>query len=384
MTPPPLLLVLSSSRGGSSVFVELLRRARALRHLPGEVNPLLRVAGLGYPDAGTPSDALDASHAEGPRAERFLRLLDAQAGWPGVADWSTFPRQVWERLAWQWPHLALRPDDVTAAVDAAWTLADDPPAFTRAVVNQLRRDYPVHAGLYDLPPVPDDPAPPPVAVLEEPPFVLLAPWKRVDDPELPVVIKAPSNAYRLDFYRRLFPRIRLIHLTRNPAASVNGLVDGWRHTGFHAFDVPPLAIEGYTDQVPGGDRWWKFDLAPGWEGWRDRSLLDVVAFQWVSAHRAILDWTAAHPEVDCLTLRFEDFLSDPVEVVSRMYRWLDTPVEGRVTAAARAGLPPVMATSAPRARRWFERAELLGPVLRRPDVVETAERLGYPDPRSWQ
>lgn len=42
-----------------------------------------------------------------------------------------------------------------------------------------------------------------------------------------------------------------------------------------------------------------------------------------------------------------------------------------------------MATSAPRSRRWFERAELLGPVLRRPDVVETAERLGYPDPRSW-
>jgi len=83
-------------------------------------------------------------------------------------------------------------------------------------------------------------------------------------------------------------------------------------------------------------------------------------------------------------VRFEDFLTDPVDTVSRVYTWLGQPAEGRVTAAARAGLPPVMATSAPRARRWFERAELLGPVLRRPDVVEIAERLSYPDPRSWQ
>ncbi len=383
MSPPPLILVLSSSRGGSSVFVELLRRARRLRHLPGEVNPLLRVAGLGFPDSGAGSDALDAGHAASPGADRFLRLLDAQAGWPGRADAAAFPQQVWERLAWQWPHVALRPDDVTNAVAACWALADDPPAFTRAVVDRLRRTYPLHAGLYDLPPVVGDPAPPPDAVLEEPPFVLLAPWQNGGDPTLPVVIKAPSNAYRLDFYARLFPDIRILHLTRNPGASVNGLVDGWRHTGFHAYDVPPLAIDGYSDLVPGGDRWWKFDLAPGWEAWRDRPLLDVVAFQWVSAHRAILDWTAAHPAVRTLTVRFEDFLSGPVDVVSRVYDWLGTPVEPDVARVAERGLPPVMATSAPRSRRWFERAELLGPVLRRPDVVETAERLGYPDPRSW-
>lgn len=81
------------------------------------------------------------------------------------------------------------------------------------------------------------------------------------------MIKTPGNAYRLGFLRAAFPnaRLRVLHLTRNPAASVNGLVDGWLHHGFHAYRLDePLRITGYADVRPADRHWWKFDLPPSW------------------------------------------------------------------------------------------------------------------------
>ncbi|MDP9071610.1 MAG: sulfotransferase [Actinomycetota bacterium] len=82
----------------------------------------------------------------------------------------------------------------------------------------------------------------------------------------PLVLSTPRNAFRLAFLRSLFPaaRFRVVHLTRNPAASVNGLIDGWLHHGFFNMAVDePLAIAGYTDAFPlWGDRWWCYDFPP--------------------------------------------------------------------------------------------------------------------------
>jgi hypothetical protein len=48
------------------------------------------------------------------------------------------------------------------------------------------------------------------------------------------------------------------------------------------------------------------------------------------------------------------------------------------------GLPPIMATSRPRIRRWYDNAELLEPVLRAPETLETMDALGYSlDPSTW-
>jgi hypothetical protein len=42
-----------------------------------------------------------------------------------------------------------------------------------------------------------------------------------------------------------------------------------------------------------------------------------------------------------------------------------------------------MATARPRQRRWFARAEMIGPVLQTPANAETAQALGYTDPSEW-
>ena len=85
----------------------------------------------------------------------------------------------------------------------------------------------------------------------------------------------------------------MLHLIRDPVASVTGLMSGWLHHGFHKHRLPDgaLAIERYTlPDRPWTTAWWKFDLPPGWDRYTHRSLEEVCAFQWISANEHILRW----------------------------------------------------------------------------------------------
>jgi hypothetical protein len=222
--------------------------------------------------------------------------------------------------------------------------------------------------------------------------VVVHPWLPADAASLatrPLLVKTPSNAYRLPFLRALFPRARLrvLHLCRNAAASINGLYDGWRYRGFfsHRLDEP-LDIAGYSDVFPEwGRRWWKFDLPPGWRAWTRRPLVEVCAFQWRSAHEAILAGKGLCD--DYLAVRFEDAvgpLAARRALFERVSDWMGVPLESRLLGVLERGLPPIMATARPRHRRWYEKAELLEPVLGSSEIRDTMERLGYEDdPRHW-
>lgn len=196
------------------------------------------------------------------------------------------------------------------------------------------------------------------------------------------MIKTPGNAYRLDFLRAAFPNARLwvLHLTRNPAASINGLVDGWLHHGFHAYRVDePLRIAGYADVRPADRHWWKFDLPPCWSTYTAAALPRVCAHQWLSSHRAVLAHGADH------TVRFEDLISGPharAGAVERIADWLGIPFEGPLKQAATDGIAATVATAAPRPGRWRAREEEIRSALSA-DVLTMAERLGYADDDHW-
>ncbi len=218
------------------------------------------------------------------------------------------------RLSLQWPEERFELAEVEGAlVQAGGAEAALGPAAAAAFVALLKALMPAHKSidptLYDLdqklvfsqlPGI--DPARrlPPV-LLEEPPFVAIAPWRRATRTSLrgrPLIIKTPGNAYRMPWFRSVLPhtRVDLLHLRRNVAASVNGLFDGWRHRGFHAHRVAgALAIAGYSDQRAEGRDWWKFDLPPGWTALRQAPLQAVCAFQWRSAHQALLETARGMP-----------------------------------------------------------------------------------------
>ena len=168
-----VVVVASSSRGGSSLLGALLRRVDGLLHLPSEMNPHVVLATL------EPGRELEVLAAE----------VAADIGVPGdVLD----PLDVEWRLAAQWPH--------GGEIDVRY---------------------------YDVPlegPPPEGPPSP--SFVEMPPFVVARPWRRVRPDAGTLVLTTPRSSFRLDLLRALFPdaRFRVLHLTRRPEAAVNGLL----------------------------------------------------------------------------------------------------------------------------------------------------------------
>lgn len=409
-----VILVASSSRGGSSMLAAILRASDSLIHLQGEFNPFLRMVGLTYPASGTGSDELDSSHIHGLGSQLrgvFDTELALEAGCAAdvIDDDERFGFLVAWRTALQWPSLDL--DPVYVADKACRVLlslrkerlwapgeSDGMAQFQCRLLRELRADgLLVSPRYYDLPAAMlrqeaaggDEISLPGDALLEESPFILTRPWRQATEADLatkPLVIKTPSNAYRLAFLRATFPnaRIRMLHLTRNPAASINGLYDGWLHNGFYAHRMDhPLEIDGYLDDTA-HRFWWKFDLPPGWRQFTKAFLLDVCAFQWRASHQAVMD-DAGAGHVECLRLRFEDLFTSSerrVRSLARLSDWLGIPFAGPFEHSARTGVGPVCATQPPAPLRWRRRAPMIYPAIRGP-VRECALRLGYGNEDTW-
>jgi len=387
--------------------MEMLRHHSGLLHLHGEINPALAMAGLCHPESGTGSDVLHAEHAT-PEARAIIQhALVQDAGHP--VEWVDSPQSreaLTDELCWrlsaQWPTEAFDPATIRLALSRALKLpelTEDGSAtqrFHARLLLAVREHHPiVNPWYYDLDPalvqawfpnLPQPKGPPSPVVLEEPPFVLTGPWAHASLEDLqtrPLIFKTPSNAHRLPFLCALFPkaRVRVLHLIRNPAAAINGLVDGWQFRGFHAHHVqPPLSI---PDIHPPDVDWWKYDLPPGWQNWTDKPLVEIAGFQWSSAHRAILHALEA-TSLDSIRVRFEDVIGDNrSETFTHICRWLGVPMVPSLQQVVTAGLPPVMATARPRQRRWFARAKMIEPVLETPEVSQTAKMLGYTNRAEW-
>jgi hypothetical protein len=193
---------------------------------------------------------------------------------------------------------------------------------------------------------------------EMPPYVV--PSLRRHPPSNTLLLKAPYNVYRKNLIRKAFPAAEVSHviLTRNPAATINGLIDGWEAPwGFHKHLLP--------------SGWWKFDLPPGWRRYTESSIPEKAWLQWHSSAEALLGWSG-------YWVRFEDLVSDPATVIGRLSDDLgiQIPLLGGV-------IPLVMATETPRPGRWKDRADTILPLLKGSSSL--CSDLGYPlkDHQQW-
>lgn len=403
-----VVVIASSSRGGSSVFAELLRGVPGLSHLQAELNPFVLLAGAGPYESGHGDDHL--SGGDPVDEELWAREVGLDVGAPAAVvgadaaeDLDALAGAIAARLLLQWPDLGLPPGELWAALRAALgalaaagggrlPLAGP---LHRALLSRLGSRWPgLDPWFYDLDPAllrdagPPPAGPPGPVPIEEPPFVTVGPWRR--GLFGPLVIKTPSNCHRLDWLAARFPRARLrvLHLVRNPAAAINGLVDGWLFRGFHSHALAAPLDGALGAALRPGDRGhWKYDLPPGWAALRRAPLALVAAHQWASAHDAALRWLEAHPAVPRLTVRFEQVVGEADEqtaALTAVADFLGLPEPGPLLRQARGALPVVMATAAPRARRWFSRATALEDALATSGVRSVVDRLQLGDPEGWR
>lgn len=373
-----MVVILGSSRSGSSWLFHLLSSSGAFLSPQAEETPFYRLNGLGWVTTRQHSDLFRSPVSEERRRAAFEDLTADAGSEPATSlDDPRFHAQCASRLLLQWPQREFDNDHLLETLRRLGTRHGE----AEALWLDLLREFDLDSGFYDLPgprsrnlqlEVPS-------LLLEEPPFVIQRPRRapEADDPR-PLLLKTSTNAYRLPWLKTLFPRaeFRWIVLSRNPAGAIGGLMDGWRSNAFHSHNlefVAPLKIRGYTEVVPFGDRWWKFDLPPGWSDYDDAPLAEVCAFQWRSAYEAI------HEQIpkaggSTIQIHYEDLLT-PEGLAGNLRRIHEF---ARVTPL---GTPaadrPVMASQTPRPSRWRRHEEDILPLLRVPRIKQVAESLGY-------
>jgi len=161
--------------------------------------------------------------------------------------------------------------------------------------------------------------------------------------------KTPKNALRLPFLAAAFPEARFIYLYRDPQPTLASMMEAWKSSGFRTYPQLP----GWT----GLD--WSLLLTPGWRDLIGAPLEKIVANQWATTTRILLDDLSALPADRWRSIRYEAFIAAPQAEISRLCTALDLGWD--TTLAAK--LPVARHTvSAPSAEKWRANAAVIDSV----------------------
>ena len=362
-----VLLVASAPRGGSSLLFDVLRHHEATCSLDGEHDRWYELNGICYP--AFDSDVVPADFDAFDRDALLTDLLAEVGATDRTGDRTHRVDNTLLRLPLQFPGRELPYREIRDAL------------LDGASLEEVLGDLGLSPLQYDEYADRDAERPFETETIEDRPFVTSHDHKRAlatDDFERTLVLKASGDAYRLPWIRdRLFPEteIDLVHLTRNPAASINGLYDGWRlNRGFQTYDVGELDLDGYDGSL------WCYDLPPGWS--RQGRLVDVCVTQWARAHRHILDSRDGFESVH--RVRFEDLLTDTLATAVGVFEFAGLGTSALFSEAV--GDPnEVMTTAEPRRARWRDREAMVRSALARADdpYAGVTRELGYTEESEW-
>jgi hypothetical protein len=154
--------------------------------------------------------------------------------------------------------------------------------------------------------------------------------------------KTPKNALRIPFLDRVFPDARYIWLYRDPRENLSSMIEAWRSSDFVTYRNLP----GWTGN-------WSLLLPPGFERLAGRPLEEVVAFQWQSANRHILDDLAALSPDRWTALSYSELVADTPLTVQRLCEFAGIDYDEGLDAHCRKTLPLSRYTrTAPSTGKW--------------------------------
>ena len=320
--------ILSGSRGGSSVVVDILKQqactassvGKKILSIPGEEKPYMEIAKLTPPFKDFISDKLNESHAKSEKADIFLSELTSEIGWPlkKTTDLRGFAITIYGRLLMQWPSVDFgAPESAIKKIEKSIKKAskinkdvltyDSEVSSDIILMKKIKNFFPdIDLKFYDRMNNLHDISSGQLYskcqyFIEEPPFIIPSPWHFVTTDELAqgiLILKDPSDAWRIPFWKELLKGIRIswTHLTRNAYESINGLCDGWKFPyGYITTKSPkPLQVKGYTNPKMPWTKWYaKYSTSDEvWKLLLNKKPVDlerIAREQWVSAHQAIID-----------------------------------------------------------------------------------------------
>jgi hypothetical protein len=168
--------------------------------------------------------------------------------------------------------------------------------------------------------------------------------------------KTPKNALRIPFLKAAFPGARFIYLHRDPRQVLASMIEGWKSGRFVTYPRLP-GWEGLP---------WSFLLTPGWQALSGKPLADVVAGQWETTTRLLVDDLQALDPADWTAVRFADFVADPRATVQRLAAWAGWDFDRELGPV----LPPSRSTlTAPDPEKWRAHAPDIEPRLAAMAVV---------------
>jgi hypothetical protein len=330
--PKRVIQILSGSRTGSSLLKSLLARSPDVTSLNGEEEPYFALSGNGFGMTSN-SDAF----TEVVNTSLFRRFIHTELH----PSYLSPPWQWRLSLQFKGPALAGLLNEIQD-LDLL-----DPVLWLRRMGIYGHYDG---CGKEERIPFRE-------MAYEMPPFVMLKPrqWPVNDT----LLLKSPYCLHRPGVLEKIFPTAEFtyIKLIRNPAATINGLIDGWLAPyGFHKHLLP--------------SGWWKFDLPPEWEQYETERISRKAWFQWASSATVLR-------ERSCYTIRFEDLINSPQRFILGVCKAAD------IQPPTIAKLPHVMSTEEPKPYRWKCREQEILSLLNNDISRDLISYYGYQDQTRW-
>ena len=171
--------------------------------------------------------------------------------------------------------------------------------------------------------------------------------------------KTPKNSLRVPFLARVFPEATFVYLHRDPRQTLASMLEAWESGRFRTYPHLP-GWEGPP---------WSLVLTPGWRDHAGKSLPEIVAAQWETTTRLLLDDLQALPPKRWCVARYDMLSSEPAREIERLCSILDLEWDQPLDDP----LPHSRHTvSAPDPGKWRLRAEEIEAIL--PSIARTMER----------
>lgn len=125
--------------------------------------------------------------------------------------------------------------------------------------------------------------------------------------------KTPKNALRIPFLRKVFPDAHFVYLYRDPREVLSSMIEAWQSGKFRTYPQLP-SWSGPT---------WSLLLTPGWRDLSGKPLAEIIARQWQTTTRVLLDDLSQVSLDRVHRINYADLLADPNRAMQTLCAKLD-------------------------------------------------------------